>query len=324
MTPIALVVVMTGTILHSLLLSESQASGLPVIPVPVSAAQTRAVNVADDTAATACHDPNQVSADADATPVTTLNDDVPAGITWTVLASSVADQLPDAPARLLLTRVLLDRDAGSEAVRAAGAVLYYVENGSVVIYVDGDPFIVSAKSAVFVPMHATYAIVNTGDDQASLLRLAVAPPGTNDQTVASVVTPEPLLRTPPASRPIAQVLVRGRVSPLPAPPARLFIACLNFPSGNATPLIHRHPGPIGLLVERGGLEVDGFRNLPESGCALLQSTTAHALRPPQDGASVMVFGIAADGRQFWSAADASDVPASAPPLAAEDLTCGSP
>jgi mannose-6-phosphate isomerase-like protein (cupin superfamily) len=253
-----------------------------------------------------------------------LNEDVPAGVTWTVLASSVADQLPDAPARLLLTRVLLDRDAGSETVRATGAVLYYVENGSVVIYVDGDQSVLSAKSAVFVPMRSTYAIVNTGDEQASLLRLAVTPPGTNDQPVATVVTPEPLLRTPPASRPTAQVLVRGRVTPLPAPPARLFIACLNFPSGDAAPLIHRHPGPIGLLVERGSLEVDSLRPLPESGCALLQSTSAHALRPPQDGASVLVFGIAADGQSFWSAADASDVPASAPPLAAEDLTCGSP
>ena len=239
---------------------------------------------------------------------------VPDGVTLSLLGSGLAEQLPATPAVMQLSRLSVPPGAGSDTRQAYGPILFYVEAGTVAAYVGGIPTTLPTGGALLVPTDELYAFINEGAAPASLLRLGLT--GTGDALIADVVPPSSDLPDAPPPPPPVQ-LVRGEVAPLPAAGARLFLACLTGQGPEAGAADHSHPGPVGLLVERGRLTVRDGIELPEGGCTLFQAGEAHRELPSDPAAAVLLFGVVPDGLPLWTAATAL----AAPPVTTA-LTCG--
>jgi quercetin dioxygenase-like cupin family protein len=244
---------------------------------------------------------------------------LPAGIALTELASSRADRLPSAPARLQLARLTLEPRAGSVTRQAAGPILFYVVAGRVTLYVGGQPTILAAGTSALVHLDNLYALVNDGEQPATLLRLAVAPMDAPDVPVAVVITPPPRLQTPVAGPPTSSLLFRASITGHPSTSGRLFVACLVWDAPGGDSGNFRHPGPVGLRVLQGTVTVDAKWQIPETGCTLLQANLTHRFQGADPAPVALLFGVIPEGQDLWQPPDPLAAPgAAAPP----DLTCG--
>lgn len=267
-----------------------------------------------------CADETAVLPAATPVPDQRLTTGLPAGLALTTLASQLADELPTEPARLQLTRLSFEPGAGTAATRqAAGPILFYVVEGSVTIYLGGDPSTLAPGSSALVPLDDLYALVNAGEQPATLLRLAIAPRDEPDVPVAIVITPPPLLQTPVAGPPTGTLLFRAEITSFPATPLRLFLACLDWTAPGIDSGEFRHPGPVGLRMLSGSVTVDATREIPETGCTLLEANPTHRLQGGDPAPLVLVFGAIPDGQDLWLPPDASASASSSTP---PELSCG--
>jgi mannose-6-phosphate isomerase-like protein (cupin superfamily) len=228
-----------------------------------------------------------------------LTDRLPSGVEAVLLASKVAEELPEPPATLKLTRVLLEPTFGSTTRPAVGPVLFYLVSGQATIAVEGEEMRMRPGDSVLAQLGDDYAVVNHGREVATLLRLAVVPPDSSDQAVINSQRPDELLTTPPAGPAVSHLLVQDMVDPLPIGEGRLFIACLRVPQTGADLGTHLLPGPVGLRVEVGRLDLDDSILLGETGCAVFQAETVHRLDAEDPPPAALLFGAIPGDQNLW-------------------------
>ncbi len=236
---------------------------------------------------------------------------LPAGFAMHVLAAAEADLMPAAPA-------FLRPGAGSETRMAGGPILYYVQAGVATIYVDGTPTVVESVQALLVPGASLYALANESNHESTVLRLAIVPQ-TEDGQIMVMPTAESILPAPPAGTPQSEPLYSAEVTLLPAPGARLFLACVAWEAADASLGDRTFPGPIGLRVERGQVRIDDALTLDAAGCSLLEGSTAHRIVAGAELPVVLLFGVIPAGVPLWSSPTQGTV---GPPPAPTRLMCG--
>jgi quercetin dioxygenase-like cupin family protein len=252
-------------------------------------------------------------------PYPPLTNGLPTSVALTVLGTGQAAHLPKPPARLQLTYLTLAPGAGADSRQTVGPILFYVVEGRITLYVGGKPQTLEHGESVLIQLGEIYAVINDGGAPATLLRLAVAPRDAVDQPVSVVVTPPPLLLTP-VPPPTGTLLFRAEVQDHPLTSARLFLICLRWYSPGSESGNYRYPGPVGVRVVSGELTVDGTRQIPESGCALLEANATHRLQSADAPPVVLMFGAIPSRQDLWLPADASTT-TGVPPGPA-NLTCG--
>ncbi len=243
---------------------------------------------------------------------------VPEGLAFHLLATGEADAMPTPPLFLQVTRLSLDPGAGSETRMAGGPILFYVEAGAITFYVDGVPTTVPAGGSLTAPSLSLYALANEGEEVGSVMRFALAPQGDNG-AIMVMPTAEPVLSVPPTGAPRSEALYSVEVTMLPAPSARLFLACLTWEQAEATLGAWRLPGPVGLRVERGQLRIDDALELGAGGCTLLDGESAHRLAPGAEPPELLLFGVIPVATMLWTSPTDGEV---GPPPAPSRLTCG--
>jgi quercetin dioxygenase-like cupin family protein len=228
-----------------------------------------------------------------------LTDGLPSGVEAVPLANEVTGELPEPPANLKLTRILLEPEFGTTTRPAVGPVLFYLVSGQVTVAVEGEAMRLGPGDSVFAELGDDYAVVNRGRDVATLLRLAVVPPDSWDQPVINSTHPVELLTTPPAGLAVSSLLVQDTVNLLQGAESRLFVACLRVSRAGADLGVHFLPGPVGLRVESGRLELDDNILLGETGCAVFQAETVHGLRADDPPPTALVFGAIPADQNLW-------------------------
>jgi hypothetical protein len=111
-----------------------------------------------------------------------------------------------------------------------------------------------------------YAIANEPGATARLLKLSLALPNKEDVEISDFLTPTPILRSPPAGPPMQTQLFSAGPVTLSGESWLLFLSCLIWHDPNAATDVHQHPGPFGMRLVQGRLEVDlpdGRRSLDE-------------------------------------------------------------
>lgn len=248
----------------------------------------------------------------------TLVEGLPDGFALRVLAAADVDLLPAAPAFLHLTRLTLEPGAGSETRLAGGPILFYVETGAITVYVDGTPEPVAETQSFLVPGSALYALANEAKVPSVILRLAIVPQAEDGQIMV-MPTAESVLPVSPSGSPQSEPLYSAEVTLLPAPSARLFLACVTWEAADAALGDWSVPGPIGLRVERGQVRIDDALTLDVGGCSLLEGSTAHRIAASAELPVVLLFGIIPAGAQLWGS---STQEAKGQPPSSARVRCG--
>ncbi|GIW04394.1 MAG: hypothetical protein KatS3mg059_1014 [Thermomicrobiales bacterium] len=243
---------------------------------------------------------------------------LPSGFVMDVLATADVDRLPASPAFLQLTRLTLEPGAGSETRLAGGPILYYVLSGMVTVYVDGTPAVVEPARALLVPSASLYALANESDGESIVFRLALVPQ-TDDGQIMVMPTAESVLPIPPSSTPQSEPLYSAEITMLPAPGARLFLACVEWEAADAALGDRAFPGPVGLRVERGQIRIDDALTLDVGGCSLIEGSAVHRIAASAELPVVLVFGVIPAGAPLWASPTQATV---GPPPAPERLRCG--
>lgn len=243
---------------------------------------------------------------------------LPSGFVMDVLATADVDRLPASPAFLQLTRLTLVPGAGSETRLAGGPILYYVLTGVVTVYVDGTPAVVEPARALLVPSSSLYALANESDGESIVFRLALVPQ-TDDGQIMVMPTAESILPIPPSSTPHSEPLYSAEITMLPAPGARLFLACVEWEAADAALGDRAFPGPVGLRVERGQVRIDDALTLDVGGCSLIEGSTVHRIAASAELPVVLVFGAIPPGAPLWASPTQGTV---GPPPAPARLRCG--
>ncbi len=281
-------------------LPASAAQATPVSPLPVASCSSEAL-------------PSD-SQELDRT----LVEELPDGFVLRVLAAADTDLLPAAPAFLQLTRLSLGPGAGSETRLAGGPVLFYVETGAITVYVDGTPEPVAETQSLLVPGSALYALANEGEAPSVILRLAIVPQAADGQIMV-MPTAASILPVSPVGTPLSEPLYSAEVSLLPAPGARLFLACLAWSTADANLGDRTYPGTVGLRVERGQVQIDNALTLDVGGCTLLEDQSAHKITAFAELPMVLLFGVIPSGQALWGSPAQGPV---GPPPAPTRLRCG--
>ena len=248
----------------------------------------------------------------------------PVGITTSVRAVGVANLLPELPVRLQSTRVQLGPKASSNTLLAPGPVLFFVEDGSVTVYVEGSPVPLQLGESRLIQMDGLYALHNPSAETATVLRLALVPLESPDVPIANFRTPEVNDAPPPGPPPNVELLFRSEVDALPAGDARLFIACVGWTQAGADDVEHSHPGPVGLLVQDGTLIVDSTTRLQADDCWMLQPDIPYRAHAESAVAEAVMFGVIPDGEALWVPADPASASELSSSAAVLDLECGQP
>jgi len=241
---------------------------------------------------------------------------LPAGMRLTPLASGVADRVPSAPARLRLTRLSLPPASGFGTFLAAGPVLFFVESGAVTAFPNGVPLPLATGESFVARPDEFNSLENASDQPASVLRLGLEPADSPDAAIANVIpiTPDPA-ETPSAEPPTSTLLFRAALPVVPTAPVRLFVSCVTWDEPGVGSGGQRHPGPVGLRVERGQLLIDPTVRLVEGGCRLIPANTGYGIGAGDPVPVALLFGAVPEGQSLWNPVDPP--PTSPPPISTE-------
>jgi quercetin dioxygenase-like cupin family protein len=235
-----------------------------------------------------------------------------------LLADAVVGQVPSGPSLLHLSHLTLAPGWYGEYRSASGPFLLFTLNGTLTFFGDDDePITVAAGDSISVQADDRYTLANESSEPATVIRVLVAPPSDSAANVANFVpvAPDPQTSSTVAT-PAVSVLVRATLAEVPAA-GRLFLACASWPGASDGGELHRHPGPVGVWVERGALAISEQRTLPFQGCNVFLPGETHQTRAAEPKTAALLFGLIPEGEPLWQpVAAASNVD----PL--DEVTCG--
>jgi quercetin dioxygenase-like cupin family protein len=256
----------------------------------------------------------------------TLAAGLPAGIALAVLAEQPSERWPGFVRGLVLTvrHLTLAPGADSTQRRTSGPLLFYVETGTVGISINSRLQPYEQGAAALVETNQYYLLRNDTAAPATVLRLALVPPG-EETTVGRRPGEIAVIRgveEPAGPEPIDSRLLLSADVPVLAGRTRLFLACLSWTDPAADPGEAAHPGPVGLVVLHGQLLVGETGDLGEGGCVLFQPQAPHRLRAGDPPPVVLVVGAVPEGAQLWSSPTAGAEPG--PSTVRFTVRCGEP
>jgi quercetin dioxygenase-like cupin family protein len=246
--------------------------------------------------------PNQEDQDAPTTAAPSFLPPTGSGLTVEVLAAAPLVDVPLGRLRLVLRRVELPSGEGADPRTSQGQLLYYVQSGTVTFYVGGTKYVRSERSCLSVPAQTEISYINDGQPAAPavLERLSLAPGGAEDTEITTFVEP-----SDSGTGPGSTLLMRADVAPFSSASDWLFLARSTWAEAGGDAGWQRHPGPVGVHVEAGGLSIDlpvGHRDLPTGGCAYFPAGVAHRESAASGPASILIFGVIATGALLWTPA----------------------
>jgi hypothetical protein len=247
------------------------------------------------------------------------------------LVSARVDALPAGPLEIVLRRVeLATKDAppaengtpgpGLDPRPSQGVLLYFVQSGEIDFYLNGSAQTRHEGQCVVVTPSTEIGYISASD-QAVLLRLSIAPPGTEGGQIASF---------PTATDASAQGwhtstrLFSADNVVVPEPPIRLFLTSLAWTSQAASSGWRQHPGPVGLRLERGALTIrfpNASRDLPEQGCIFIPEDTVYSESTGNVLPTILLFGALPEGETLWSAVTEPTPTASSVTLVLSEVHC---
>ncbi|MFT4040730.1 MAG: hypothetical protein QM692_21295 [Thermomicrobiales bacterium] len=233
-------------------------------------------------------------------PWSSLTAGTPEGSQLALLAAGEAQKMPGTVGTVQLSRLQIPADYKTDSLRATGPILFYVESGSILVFINGEEHQVAAGNSALVDEFKEYAVEQAGNEPAVVLRLGVMPENSSVQEIAIF---QPLADTEDATRPAVamevEYLVLGQSIDLPQAPATLLVGCLNVSAaaGQENDVVHR--GVVGFYVQEGAMRVYAIGELPTSGCTIVAPGAAHMLNTSGD-ATALLFAVLPAGVPIWA------------------------